>query len=30
MPNIKRIPFTKKQGDKEVEIQPKKSVPAQG
>jgi hypothetical protein len=30
MPNIKRIPFTKKQGDKEVVIQPTKSVPAQG
>ena len=30
MPNIKRIPFIQKRGDKEVVIQPTKSRPAQG
>ena len=30
MPNIKRIPFTQRKGDKEVVIQPTKSRPAQG
>ena len=30
MPNIKRIPFTQRKGDKEVVIQPTKSIPAQG
>ena len=30
MPNIRRIPFTQRRGDKEVVIQPTKSVPAQG
>ena len=30
MPNIKRIPFTQKKGDKETMIQPTKSQPAQG
>ena len=30
MPNIKRIPFTRKKGDKEELIKPTKSRPAQG
>jgi hypothetical protein len=28
MPNIKRIPFTEKRGNKETVIQPTKSMPA--
>tara|TARA_R110002074_G_scaffold239991_3_gene411659 strand:+ start:1135 stop:1302 length:168 start_codon:yes stop_codon:yes gene_type:complete len=30
VPNIKRIPFIQRRGDKEVVIQPTKSQPAQG
>lgn len=30
MPNIKRIPFIQRRGDKEVIIQPTQSQPAQG